>query len=230
MQITNPYDVPVKIYSVNTTLPVELVDPIKNPQKLKFISLLSEVFKKAAVVPEIITASSPALPSQGDHQHSESFDLAIVLQPGNSTVQSFTICTRWAIFFQPASYNLYLWIDYEMEGLRNKDAICYKLNIRAPLKAMIYGSIIGSVMGFILRSINDSLTVVVPTDWISILSWLVKLFGNVLLSAIVVIAFARKKDTQPILSIEDFWGGVFIGFLAGYTGKSILNQFIGSKP
>jgi hypothetical protein len=43
-----------------------------------------------------------------------------------------------------------------------------------------------------------------------------------MISGIVVVAFARKKDAQPILSVEDFWGGVFVGFLVGYTGKSFL--------
>jgi hypothetical protein len=42
----------------------------------------------------------------------------------------------------------------------------------------------------------------------------------------VVVAFARKRDTQPILSIEDFWGGLFIGAMTGYTGKSALNQIL----
>lgn len=44
--------------------------------------------------------------------------------------------------------------------------------------------------------------------------------------SLLVIAFARKKDAQPILSIEDFWGGVLIGFLAGFLGKSFLDRFI----
>jgi hypothetical protein len=37
-----------------------------------------------------------------------------------------------------------------------------------------------------------------------------------------VVAFARKKDAQPFISIEDFYGGFFVGFSAGYVGKSLL--------
>ena len=56
--------------------------------------------------------------------------------------------------------------------------------------------------------------------------WIITLIGNLLLAIVVVVAFARKRDTQPILSIEDFWGGLFIGAMTGYTGKSALNQIL----
>jgi hypothetical protein len=49
-----------------------------------------------------------------------------------------------------------------------------------------------------------------------------------LLAAIVVVAFARKKDTQPVLSIEDFYGGFFIGALVGYNGITYFGQVFGS--
>jgi len=34
----------------------------------------------------------------------------------------------------------------------------------------------------------------------------------------VIIAFARKSAAQPIVSVEDFWGGAFISFMTGYLG------------
>ena len=47
----------------------------------------------------------------------------------------------------------------------------------------------------------------------------------------LVVTFARKKDSQPIMTIEDFWGGVLVGVLAGYTGKSILDKYlVGATP
>jgi uncharacterized YccA/Bax inhibitor family protein len=43
-------------------------------------------------------------------------------------------------------------------------------------------------------------------------------------AAMVVVAFARKKEAQPILSIEDFYEGLFIGFLCAYGGNALLNK------
>lgn len=63
----------------------------------------------------------------------------------------------------------------------------------------------------------------------SFLVWLVALLGNIVLAVVVVVAFARKRDTQPFISVEDFWGGLFVGAVTGYTGKSMIHEVIGSK-
>lgn len=152
-----------------------------------------------------------------------------VLQPGNSIVQAFTLRTTQSILFAPSTYNLNLQLEYEIDGHVNQDSVGYQLNVRAPLKALISGAALGSVTGYLVRDIFDQkllIGLIQHPSKASITSWLIALFGNVLVAALLVIAFARKKDAQPILAIEDFWGGVFVGFLAGYTGKSVLDQFL----
>jgi hypothetical protein len=34
----------------------------------------------------------------------------------------------------------------------------------------------------------------------------------------------RKKDVQPFLTIEDFWGGIVVGVVVGYSGSQFLEQ------
>jgi hypothetical protein len=153
----------------------------------------------------------------------------VLLQPGNSTVQAFTLRTTQAIFFVPSSYNLNIQIEYEIDGLTNQDSIAYRLDVRAPIKALITGSVLGSAMGYLIKDIYDRRALVAllrggtPAE---VVSWSVALIGAVLLGVLLVIAFARKKDTQPLISIEDFWGGVFVGFVAGYLGSGVLNQVL----
>lgn len=153
----------------------------------------------------------------------------VILQPGNSIVQSFTLKTVQAVLFNPSTYNLNLQIEYQIDGNVNQDSVGYQLNVRAPLVALITGSVVGSTIGYLIRDIFDQRTLVkliqhpATPDFVS---WIIALVGNALVGALLVIAFARKKDTQPLLSIEDFWGGVFVGFLAGYMGKSVLDQFL----
>ena len=36
----------------------------------------------------------------------------------------------------------------------------------------------------------------------------------------------RKKDVQPFLTVEDFWGGILFGFQVGYSGQQIFKQFL----
>jgi hypothetical protein len=51
-----------------------------------------------------------------------------------------------------------------------------------------------------------------------------------LLSAIAIIFMVRKSDTQSFVSVEDFWGGLLIGFLVGYTGTSFFESLTGVAP
>ncbi len=47
------------------------------------------------------------------------------------------------------------------------------------------------------------------------------------IAVVVVVAFARKSSAQPLVSVEDFWGGMVIGFTVGYFG---FNQFLHLFP
>jgi len=35
---------------------------------------------------------------------------------------------------------------------------------------------------------------------------------------------AAEKEIFPFLTIEDFWGGILVGFLTSYTSNQILEQ------
>jgi hypothetical protein len=56
--------------------------------------------------------------------------------------------------------------------------------------------------------------------------FLVQTVAGILLGGVLVVAFVRKKDAQPFISIEDFYGGFFVGFSAGYIGKALLNKVL----
>jgi hypothetical protein len=152
-----------------------------------------------------------------------------ILQPGNSIVHSFTLCTTRTILFPPSSYELPLQLEYKIAGVSHRDSFRHSIVIRSPLKAAILGAMIGACAGFLLKDVFEERAIVrifsagSETD---VMVWLIALMGNVLLAVIVVIAFARKRDTQPILSIEDFWGGLFVGAMTGYAGKAIVNQIL----
>jgi hypothetical protein len=163
----------------------------------------------------------------------EEISTATVLQPGNSIVQSFTLRTRKTILFPPSSYELPIQLEYRIAGIRHSDSIRHRISIRSPLKAAILGAMIGACAGFLLKDVFEERAIVrifSTGTKVDVIIWMVALSGNVLLAIIVVIAFARKRDTQPILSIEDFWGGIFIGAMTGYAGKAVVNQLLSAPP
>ena len=152
----------------------------------------------------------------------------VELQPGNSTCRVFTMRTLGALFFVPALYNLNIEIEYVIDGSMNHDTVSYQINVRSSLRAIIWGSIWGSLVGCFVREhlLHETFVKILTMspDSTYILRFVVQMVVSVFIGAVVVVAFARKKDVQPILSIEDFWGGLFVGFLSSYGGQAFLNQ------
>jgi uncharacterized membrane protein YfcA len=92
----------------------------------------------------------------------------------------------------------------------------FNLDIRAALNSTLLGSALGGVLGAWVQALSRSQ----PPD-------LVTLAVAAVFSAIAVVAFARKASAQQIVSVEDFWGGLFIGFLIGYLGEGFFRRLIG---
>jgi hypothetical protein len=63
----------------------------------------------------------------------------IVLQPGNSTVQVFTIRTKAKLLFSPSLYNLNIAIQYVIEDIINQDVVDYSFMVSSSLNSMILG-------------------------------------------------------------------------------------------
>lgn len=220
---------PVTVRNVDTKLPAKFVGktpPKLQPgesqtttqtQKLSF----SFFWMKTELATDTVRARGLGEDESGD----------VILQPGNSTVQVFTLRTLNALFFVPSLYNLNIEIEYLMDNQSNHDTVSYQMNIRSPLGAIISGAVVGSIVGYIVRTATDEAALqrlFAPTGTsLVFLRFFVGLVAAVLIGAMVVVAFARKKDAQPILSIEDFWGGLFIGFLSAYGGDALLMKVAG---
>lgn len=153
----------------------------------------------------------------------------VTLQPGNSTVQIFTIRTKKSILFRPANYTLHIAVDYKVDGLENKDSINYVLSVGSSVKTIAVGSGIGSLFGYLLRDVFAEGRLVKMSAqfaWCDFIVFLIFLVANIILGVFTAIIFSRKKEIQPIVSIEDFWGGLLTGFFVGYAGRNIFDGII----
>src|ERR1043166_3717905 len=152
------------------------------------------------------------------------------LQPGNTAVYSLGLTTRKWLLFRPIQYNLQHSINFSFEEKRTRthtNTASQQLTIRAPIGAVMTGAIIGGLAGYLARSLQDSSKqTTTGITFNSVLSHfsLVGLILTPLLSAMAVVFLARKSDTQSMVSIEDFWGGLVIGFLVGYSGTSAFER------
>jgi hypothetical protein len=219
VRITNPYDVPVTVLGVDTLLPVEFRN-VKDRYRSGFARFKDAVVNRALSEVELPQVHSSAVIS--DEMHAEGA-ASILLQPGNSVLHGFNLETRKSVLFTPSVYNLQFQVRYVMAGRENHDTVKHHLNVRAPIHAMILGSAAGATVGAGLRLVQPGGS---GEEAGALLANVATVLSSVLLGAVLVIAFARKREAQPFITIEDFWGGFFVGFVAGYQGTSGLKGLL----
>lgn len=136
--------------------------------------------------------------------------LPVTLQPGDSIVKQFVLCTRRWLLFTPLSHVFQIQVDYSADGADHAQTVAHEQNIRATLGAVAIGAAVGAVGGVLLKSMTGG-TATAP-------ELLRAIAAATIGSVAVVVAFARKASAQPIISVEDFWGGALIGFTVGFFG------------
>lgn len=146
----------------------------------------------------------------------------VILQPGDSIVKQFVLCTRKWLLFTPLTHQFQIQVNYSSDGVDHADTTTYEQAIQASLGATIVGGIIGALIGSLLKTfsaggdLSDPLFLFKP------------MLISTLASIAVVIAFARKAGVQPIVSVEDFWGGLLIGFSIGFFGFEQFSNLFSS--
>lgn len=84
---------------------------------------------------------------------------------------------------------------------------------------------IGAALGTLVKSLTHEPQT--GASDVTALGILQALAVSVMATITVVVAFARKSSAQPLVSVEDFWGGMVIGFTVGYFG---FDQFLHLFP
>jgi hypothetical protein len=227
VRVTNPYESPVTLLGVSASLPTEFRD--KENQDAGLWATMKNQFKQElkerVVVAQNVVASVASNDPQPDATEPSG---EIVLQHGNSSLKRFTLKTWKSTLFMPAAYIMQFQVQYKIDGVGNQDTIRQEFNIRAPLGAVLRGAFWGAITGSVLHTLYKFLYLApgAASQQHPYLQFLGETFAGILLGGVLVVAFARKKDTQPFISIEDFYGGLFVGFSAGYVGKVLLDKVL----
>lgn len=153
---------------------------------------------------------------------------------------------RNSLFFAPAKYRLQFTVNYTFEdpktiksdkgvpieikdstkygydGTLFSNTISHSISIRPSVMSMIVGSVLGGLIGSVTRilKVSESTSFILLDNVFAIII-------AISLSAIAVVFVARKSDNQSFITVEDFWGGLLIGFLVGYTGTSFFETMTG---
>jgi hypothetical protein len=157
------------------------------------------------------------------------------LLPGSTAVYTVILNVKRSLVFTPTKYRLQFYVNYSFvppipeqsnQSLQS-DSVCtntiaHTLSIRPSVYSVIIGSTFGAAIGATARLLQ-------ATTVLSLPSIVVSLILSIILGGVAIIFMARKSDTQSFVSVEDFWGGILIGFLVGYTGVSFFEGITGTS-
>jgi hypothetical protein len=168
---------------------------------------------------EKVNAWVRPLEEEYERRYQEDIEQLIHLQPGDSISKLFTLRTKRGLTFRPSSHDLNILVSYRVDNVEHSQAIPYSLNVQASLPSVIIGAVVGSLFGSLASQPN-----IFEWHWPTIVP---RTLSALILSGFAVIAFARKEGVQPLIAVQDFWGGLLIGFIVGYSGLQVLGDVFG---
>ncbi|MGW6423131.1 hypothetical protein ACWF82_10680 [Nocardia sp. NPDC055053] len=164
------------------------------------------------------------------------------LEPGCTDVWTIRLGTGRNPLFLPAKYHLQLTVIYQTQPLLPNDdhavvspqtprtysnTTSLTVAVKAALWKVMLGGGLGGSLGSAARTLQDNQAggSVVSGQTAS------ALLLAVLLSGVAIVFAARKADAQSFVTVEDFWGGLLVGFLIGYSGTAAFSGITGiEKP
>lgn len=161
------------------------------------------------------------------------------LQPGSTDVWTIRLGSRRTPFFIPARYKLQLTVIYALvppprEADEDEDPVdlysnttAFTTQVRAALWSVIVGGVLGGVIGSVARSLQGT-GGTTAFGGAHANSTIGALSLSAILSGAAVVFSARKSDAQSFVTVEDFWGGLLVGFLIGYSGTAAFTKITGS--
>jgi len=155
-------------------------------------------------------------------------DPSLDMQASETVNYSFSALVPKWLFATGGKLTFPAMIEYEYEGARHSAEFQVAFTLRPPLRANSIGAITGALLGTISRGLRDQ-----GPDFFAQLG--IAFFTStslaVILSVVAVIYSSRRTgDAQPIVTVEDLWGGLLTGFLIGYAGHEYFNRLVPSQP
>ncbi len=158
------------------------------------------------------------------------------LQSGSTAVFTAVLTVKKSLIFIPSKYFLQFNVNYSFNTQDNKlnknndvlpdietftNTTEHTIYIRPSIYSVMIGAAIGGLLGAVINILKTN-----TYDFNILMSVPI----SIILSGIAVVFMSRKSDTQSFVSVEDFWGGLLIGFLVGYTGTSFFDSMTGINP
>jgi hypothetical protein len=154
----------------------------------------------------------------------------VTVERNTAYTEIFTLQAGWTggLHPRPDTYTIRCDVTYTFDGKIYHSSIEIDVSIFPSLASMLVGTLLGAVLGTVLKELFTKTELMKDINTLGIGGTIAPiipiLFSNMILGFMIAVVLMRKKDVQPFLTIEDFWGGILVGFLTSYTSSQILEQ------
>jgi hypothetical protein len=115
-------------------------------------------------------------------------------------------------------------IRYRYKGEVHFSPFEVRFVLRPPLLSNCLGAVVGSTAGSIARTLQLEQA---ATAALMTIGHVAGAILALILSVIAVVYSSRRTgESQPILTVEDFWGGLIVGFMVGYLGQEYFQKIV----
>jgi hypothetical protein len=220
---------PINITDMRIVSPVGFISLSKDKKKPVWKRILGEFTERAVKIdfPGVFEIEwSPPRDQQGTSQLTAA-PQSVTVASNDTYRENFIIQigSRLGLRPRPDTYTISVEVLYTSGDMTTtttyRKQLSIELSIFPTIGGMLGGTLLGSFLGTMtnnLQSINSIGLQLVPI-----------LLTNLALGFIVGVILMRKKDVQPFVTVEDFWGGILLGFLVGFGGQQLFEQFTGIR-
>jgi hypothetical protein len=188
-----------------------------------------EAASKSGVWRRFTSRAAHALAAQppGTVMNYQSLDLQepfATIAPGQSFVYTFKAFVKGWLFSGNGRLNFKGSVHYRTRRGDQTSVFDISFAMRPPLRANMTGAVAGAILGSVAQRLRDQGGGFFISAGLGELSAVA--LAIILSIVAVVYASRRGGEGQPILTIEDIWGGLIVGFLMGYLGHSFFFEVV----
>ncbi len=220
--VTNAHPEPIEVASYIYHIPyqVQWIHDIQFSEAFQAFRSRRPLLRNFLPTPWRKAAQPPGTPMTYGNTADPNNTIDTVL-PGESTSYSFKAIVPGWLFAASAELTFQGRVSYRTGGASHMSPFQVTFPLRAPLRSNVIGAIGGSVLGSLAQTLRDK-------GGVPLSAALLSATGLAMILAVIAVVFSsrRTKDVQPILTVEDFWGGVVVGFLLGYLGHQFFQTLV----